>query len=146
MLLIAKDKWFAISGYKPHYGQMRLHRSNTRFRVVVAGRRWGKSISAAKEAEVMILMPRTRGWIVSKTYELGEKVFREIYNTLIRRLQFTTTRSSYSLKSGSMYLEFPWGSSVEVKSADHPDSLVGEGLDWLIFDECASCKSIVWEQ
>ncbi len=143
---ISKDKWFNLSGYKPHEGQKSLHRSEARFRVVVAGRRWGKSISAAKEAELMILKPGTRGWIVSKTYELGEKVYREIYNTLIRKFQFPTLRSSYSLKSGSMYIEFPWGSSVEVKSADHPDSLVGEGLDWLVFDECAVCKSLVWEQ
>ena len=77
--MISKDKWFVMSGYKPHTGQMCLHRSDARFRVVVAGRRWGKSISAAKEAELMILKPRTRGWIVSKTYELGEKVYREIY-------------------------------------------------------------------
>jgi hypothetical protein len=113
---------------------------------VVSGRRWGKSLLAAKEAEAMILKPQTRGWIVSKTYDLGEKVFREIYNNLIRRFKLETVRKSYSSQSGSMYLEFPWGSVVEVKSADHPDSLIGEGLDWLVFDECASCKSVIWEQ
>ena len=135
-----------MSGYKPHSGQLLLHASNSRFKIVVAGRRWGKSLLAAKEAEIMIIKPNTRGWIVSKTYDLGEKVFREIYKTLICKLKYRTVRKSYSTKGGSMYLEFPWGSVVEVKSADHPDSLIGEGLDWLVFDECASCKESVWEQ
>jgi phage terminase large subunit len=141
-----KEEWFRMSGYKPHSGQTLLHASNSRFKVVVGGRRWGKSLLAAKEAEIMIIKPNTRGWIVSKTYDLGEKVFREIYKTLICKLKYETVRKSYSPKSGSMYLEFPWGSVVEVKSADHPDSLMGEGLDWLVFDECASCKSAIWEQ
>ena len=141
-----KEEWFRMSGYIPHPGQSLLHSSNVRFKVVVSGRRWGKSLLAAKEAEAMILKPQTRGWIVSKTYDLGEKVFREIYNNLIRRFKLETVRKSYSSQSGSMYLEFPWRSVVEVKSADHPDSLIGEGLDWLVFDECASCKSVIWEQ
>jgi hypothetical protein len=145
-LVISKEKWFEMSGYKPHSSQSLLHASKARFRVVVAGRRWGKSLLAAKEAEAMILMPQTRGWIVSKTYDLGEKVFREIYSTLIQKFKLDTVKKSYSPKSGSMYLEFPWGSVVEVKSAEHPDSLMGEGLDWLVFDESASCKSSIWEQ
>ena len=145
-MVISKEKWFKMSGYEPHHGQALLHASNARFRVVVAGRRWGKSLLAAKEAEAMILKPQTRGWIVSKTYDLGEKVFREIHNTLINRFNLQTVRKSYSPKGGSMYLEFPQGSIVEVKSAEHPDSLIGEGLDWLVFDECASCKASIWEQ
>jgi len=145
-LKLNKEAWFRMSGYIPHPGQSFLHASNVRFKVVVSGRRWGKSLLAAKEAEAMILKPQTRGWIVSKTYDLGEKVFREIYNTLIKRFKLETVRKSYSSKSGSMYLEFPWESVVEVKSTEHPDSLMGEGLDWLVFDECASCKSVIWEQ
>jgi len=113
-----------MSDYEPHSGQLLLHASKARFRVVVAGRRRGKSLLAAKEAEVMILRPQTRGWIVSKTYDLGEKVFREIYSNLIQIFNLDTVRKSYSSKSGSMYLEFPWGSVVEVKSAEHPDSLI----------------------
>jgi len=141
-----KDKWFRDSDYQPHPGQVPVHKNRARFKVVVAGRRWGKSLLAAKEAETMILTPQTRGWIVSKTYDLGEKVFRQIFRDLILKWRFPTVRKSYSPKSGSMYLEFPWESVVEVRSAEHPDSLLGEGLDWLVFDECAKCKATIWEQ
>ena len=44
-----------------------------------------------------------------------------------------------------MYIEFEWGSVFEGKSADNPNSLVGEGLDYLVLDECAKIKKIIWE-
>jgi hypothetical protein len=142
-LRVSKEKWFEMSDYHPHGGQAVLHESGARFRVTVAGRRWGKSLSAAKEAEAMILTPGTRGWVVSKTYDLTRKVIREIYNNLIVRYRLPLVKNQMS---GPILLEFPWGSSVEGKSAEHPESLLGEGLDWLIFDECAKCKASVWEQ
>ncbi|MBD3181042.1 hypothetical protein GF312_02050 [Candidatus Poribacteria bacterium] len=140
---INKEKWFKISGYNPHEGQSQLHKSNSRFRVIVAGRRWGKTLCAAKEAETMILNPGTRGWVVSKTYDLTKKVIREIYKDLVIEKRLVPVKKQMA---GPIVLEFPWGSSVEGKSAEHPESLLGEGLDWLIFDECAKCKSLVWEQ
>ena len=44
-----------------------------------------------------------------------------------------------------MYIETEAGSTFEAKSADNPNSLVGEGLDLLILDEAAKQKKIVWE-
>jgi phage terminase large subunit len=142
-LQIDKDKWFKMSNYHPHPGQAKLHESTARFRVIIAGRRWGKSLSAAKEAEAMILSPGTRGWVVSKTYDLTKKVIREIYRDFIIQYKLKPVKNQMS---GPIILEFPWGSSVEGKSAEHPESLLGEGLDWLIFDECAKCDESIWEQ
>ena len=142
-LRIDKKKWFGMSNYQPHRGQILLHNSEERFRVIVAGRRWGKSLSAAKEAEAMILTPGTRGWVVSKTYDLTRKVIREICNDLIVKQKLKPSKKQMT---GPIVLEFPWGSWVEGKSAEHPESLLGEGLDWLIFDECARCQPSIWEQ
>lgn len=139
------DRKAWLKEYDPHDGQWAYHSSNARFRVIVAGRRWGKSLSAAKEAEAMILTPGTRGWVVSKTYDLTEKVIREIHRDLIINLRLEDRLVKHRT-APSFYMEFDWGSVVEGKSAAHPESLLGEGLDWLIFDECAKCKSIVWEQ
>jgi phage terminase large subunit len=91
----------------------------------------------------MILTPETRGWGVSKTYDLTRKVIREIYGDLVVKHKVKPVKNQMS---GPIVLEFPWGSSLEGKSAEHPESLLGEGLDWLIFDECAKCKPSVWEQ
>ena len=37
-------------------------------------------------------------------------------------------------------------SEVWVKSADRPESLVGEGIDHLVIEEAAKIRKIVWEQ
>jgi len=138
-----KPAWFKLTGYKPHDGQNKVHNDSSRFRVMVAGRRWGKTVAAAKEAECMIMLPGTRGWVVSKTYDLTMKVIREIYSDIVIKLRQKPTINKLG---GPVKIAFPWGSVVEGKTAEHPESLLGEGLDWLIFDECATCKQSVWEQ
>ena len=39
---------------------------------------------------------------------------------------------------------FPGGGTVQVRSADDPDSLRGEGLDFCVMDECAFMKEDAW--
>jgi len=138
-----KKKWFEFTGYTPHAGQERLHfpSKETRFIVAVCGRRWGKSISASKEIECMITQPNKRAWVVAPTYGSSEKVFREIWNELIIKKQMPTRRASYK----QQYIEFEWGSTFEGKSGDNADSLVGEGLDLLVIDECAKIGKKVWD-
>jgi hypothetical protein len=40
----------------------------------------------------------------------------------------------------------PNGGEVSVRSADNPDSLRGEGLDFLVMDECAFIKEGAWNE
>tara|TARA_R100001443_G_scaffold115029_1_gene131998 strand:- start:272 stop:1591 length:1320 start_codon:yes stop_codon:yes gene_type:complete len=139
-----KEKWFKFTGYSAHKGQERLHfpeGKDPRFIVAVCGRRWGKSVSASKEIEVCVSQPNKRAWVVAPTYQTAEKVFREVWNEMINKKQMPTRRASYR----DMYIEFEWGSIFEAKSADNPNSLVGEGLDLLVLDEVAKQKKKVWE-
>jgi hypothetical protein len=103
---------------------------------------------ASAEAEPMLFLPNTRGWIVGPTYDLGEKEFRYMWDDIVVRLELGPhlARKAYNVRTGEMYIEMPWGSRVEVKSADHPDGLVGEGLDWIIVSEAAKQKKVVWEK
>ena len=77
-----KKKWFKFTDYVPHKGQERLHfpTKDARFIVAVCGRRWGKSVSAAKEIECVITQPKKRAWVVAPSYQLAEKVYYEIQN------------------------------------------------------------------
>ena len=138
-----KKKFFEFCDYVPHSGQMKLHFSekpDARFRVAICGRRWGKSVSASQEAAIIVTQPKKRVWVVAPTYDGSEKVFREVWHKLVVEKQMPTTRASFK----QQYIEFEWGSTIEGKSADKPDSLVGEGLDYLIIDECAKIKEKVW--
>lgn len=117
---------------------------------MVAGRRWGKSLVASKEAAPVILTPDTLGYVVSTTHDLAYKVFKEIYKDLIMTAQLGQYLVSKSMsKPYSMVFDFPWGeglSEVHCKSAENPDNLVGDKLDWLIFDEAAQSSMRIWEQ
>ena len=137
-----KELWFNHCGYVPHKRQDKYHESKARFKVVDAGRRWGKSLSASKETEPILQQKDTKTWIVAPTYDLTDKVFREVWKELVIVQQFPVRRKSQRER----FNEFEWGATIEGKSADSPDSLVGEGLDKLILDEAAKIKKRIWEQ
>lgn len=119
---INREKWFEFLKFEPHKGQDNLFDSSARFKVWVCGRRWGKSLSAARWAETKILIPGTRGWVVSSTYDLTRKVIREIYTDLVVKLMKPAgLQLIRDVQTGPIILEFPWGSTVEGKSADQPN-------------------------
>src|SRR5690606_23840429 len=51
-------------------------------------------------------------------------------------------------QKGDYYLETPWGSVLEAKSMENPDSLAGEANDLVIVDEAALQPNIddIWTQ
>lgn len=115
------------------------------------GRRSGKTLCAAMEAVFELCLPNRRIWVVAPTYPLAEKVFREIYQLLVIEeilgpAKDVLKTANMSVRGGSMKIETKWGSWVEGKTAESPNSLVGEGLDFLIIDEAAKVNPKVWEQ
>jgi hypothetical protein len=55
-------------------------------------------------------------------------------------------RRGYNRKQGEMFIEFPWQTRIEVRSADHPENLVGEGLAGVIMSEAAKQRKETWER
>ena len=142
---IDRGKFFQLVGYQPHREQTLFHNSQARFRVPVCGRRFGKSMMAGKDSEPRLFLPKKMYWIVGPTYDLGEKEFRVIWDDLIIGMQMgkdKRIKKSYNKKQGNMWIELPWGTRLEVRSADHPENLVGEALDHAILSE-ADRKSVV---
>jgi hypothetical protein len=147
--VINKRKFFDAIKYEPHRRQMEYHASPARFRVPVCGRRFGKSTMAARDLEPELFLPNRWYWIVGPTYDLGEKEFRVIWDDLIIKRGLgkdKRVRKAYNKKSGDMYIEFPWRTRVEVRSAEHPENLVGEGLHGAIMSEAAKHRYDTWER
>jgi hypothetical protein len=147
--VVDKRKFFSHVGYEPHKKQWLFHDSPARFRVPVCGRRFGKSRMSAMDEAPGLMIPDRRGWIVGPTYDLAEKEFRVLWDVFIRQLEFgrnKRVRKAYNKKQGEMYIEFPWGTRVECRSADHPENLVGEKLDFAIMSEAAKHKNDTWER
>ena len=143
-----KRKWMKYIGYEPHKGQAQLHfpkKPNARFTVAVCGRRWGKSMAAAVEAQIMLQIPNTETWCVAPTYDGSERVFSEVWKAIMVKGQFEQNgfikRASYK----DQLIQTEWNSTFKGKSADKPQTLVGAGLNLLIIDEAAKIKRKTWE-
>lgn len=146
---VDKSKLFQRIKYVPHKEQWQYHKSNARFKIAVCGRRFGKSLMTAKDIEPQLFEPYRQFWIAGPTYDLGEKEFRVIWDDLIVRQGLGKDREvkkSFNKKGGAMFIEFPWRTRIEVRSASHPESLVGEGLDGVILAEAAKHKRETWER
>lgn len=136
-----KDAWFQQTGYEPHPGQSLVHFDGTRHRVLTNGRRWGKSLFGGKEIECMAFIRNyigqpMRGWIIGPNYGDAEKEFRVVYNTF-KALGIDQVSSKFikNVENGNMRIATNWGFELECRSAQHPESLVGEGLDFVLLAE-----------
>ncbi len=142
-----KLKFFEDLGYEPHPGQLEIHQDEHPRRVVACGVRWGKTRCAAMEglAAAMAESERSIGWVAAPTYDLANKVFREIVLAVQRHLFHRIVKLSES--NGLLVLRNMAGGTSEIraKSADNPVSLLGEGLDWLIIDEASRLKPNIWQ-
>jgi hypothetical protein len=149
MKLVDRAKLYESVGYAPHKEQLLYHNSKARFRVPVCGRRFGKSTMAGYDTCPKLLLPKKMVWIVGPTYDLAEKEFRVIWDALIIKLEMgkdKRIKRAYNKKQGNMWIEFPWQTRVECRSADHPENLVGEALDHAIISEAAKHKKETWER
>jgi len=134
-----------------HDGQKQVVQSPARFKIVAAGRRYGKTAVAVLVALAALFQPNRRIWIVGPEYTHVEKVFQELYYILVVQLKVAgkDVRNSAARKSkGDYYIELPWGSIVEGKSGTNPDSMAGEALDLVIFDEAGLEENLdtIWGQ
>ena len=123
---------------EPHPGQLEVHNSDARFKVLSAGRRWGKTRLGVNEC-LDAASKGGRAWWVSPSYKTSEvgwrplrQIARKIPNAEVRLVDRMVT--------------LPGGGFVAVRSADNPDSLRGEGLDFVVMDECAFMQREAWTE
>lgn len=150
---VPRRAYFQQIGYEPHSStQWNVHESPARFKVTVCGRRWGKSTWSGHELSWNVYNPANAGnvyWIVGPTYELGEREFEVVWDDIMIKLglmNYPGVKGSYSVSSGNMSIEMPWGTFVKVASADKPKSLLGKGLSGVIMSEPASHDESTWDK
>ena len=145
-LQINQKALFSKVGYTPHPKQQLAHDALERFCVLCCGRRFGKSQWAGHKMTTKMMVPDSINWIVGPDYGLGEKEFRVVYNDFQKLGLLKYCNKSYNVKQGNMRIHFKeLNSLLEVKSAERPDSLVGEGLDHVCMSEAAKHKISTWQ-
>jgi hypothetical protein len=121
-----------------HSGQQVIVSSGHRFRVLACGRRWGKTRLGALLC-LEVALRGGRAWWVAPSYKMAFVGWR-----LVTQLALQVPGSE--IRKADQLVMLPGGGSVQVRSADNPQSLRGEGLDFLVMDECAFIPEAAWTE
>jgi hypothetical protein len=123
-----------------HKGQREVYSDNHRFKVVVAGRRWGKTqlskISICKRAA----KPKQLIWYVAPTYGMARSILWDELKDAIPKVWIKPN----GINETRMSIRLINGTRIELKGADKPDTLRGVGIHLLIIDEAQDIKPETW--
>lgn len=124
---------------KLHPAQNEIRKANARFAVVAAGRRFGKT----RLGVGLCLQCAVNGgvaWWVAPSYKMSEVGWKPLVHAA------NQLKGLAEIRQGDKIINFPGGGSVAVRSADNPQSLRGQGLDFLVMDECAFIQKEAWTE
>ena len=120
-----------------HPAQQLVALSNKRFRILVAGRRFGKTLLGTSLC-IAKAMQGGNAWWVAPTYAMaleGWKTIRDLAG-----------QYGFEIKESEKTITTENGGFVTVRTADNPDRLRGAGLDLIVLDECAFIKEQTWKE
>lgn len=135
-----------------HSAQLEVFNDPARFKVVVAGRRFGKTYLSAVTLLLEALKEESASgkelaskeiYYVAPTFSQG----KEILWSLLKSLAKTEKEGGLiaSAYENTATITLVNGRRISIKGADRPDSLRGVGLSYCVMDEYAMMKSDVWE-
>lgn len=124
-----------------HRAQSKIYEDNTRFKVVVAGRRFGKTtVSIQHLIKVATRKRNAQVWYVAPTYGMAREIVWTKLKMALPQQWVAKTHESLlkiTLRNGSV---------ISLKGADRPDTLRGVGLDYIVLDEFQDMRRGVWDE
>lgn len=134
-----------------HPAQLEIHDSSARYKVVAAGRRFGKSHLAAVELLLKGLEDENHAgydvsnkeiYYIAPTFEQAKKIMwpklKELGGMAKEGGIIESTVENVAVAT------LINGRRISIKGADRPDSLRGVGLSYVVLDEYAFMKPDVW--
>lgn len=121
-----------------HPKQMEVFKDPHRFKVVVAGRRWGKSAMSRVALIKAAAKPKRNVWYVAPTYRMARQImWQELIDSIpegwIKKVN--ETRMDILLVNGTV---------ISLRGADKGDTLRGVKIHFLVLDEFQDMKPDVW--
>lgn len=125
---------------KLHEKQLEIFNDDHRFKVVAAGRRFGKSRLAAWTLIIEALKSKEKDvFYIAPTYQQA----RDILWGLLKEIGHEVITSAHENTSVLTLIN---GRKIYLKGSDRPDTLRGVGLAYVVIDEYADMKPEVFEQ
>ncbi len=136
-----KQKVYNITFPPLHDAQKEVHDSDARWKILCAGRRFGKSRLGVQMC-MEVALAGGRAWWVAPTFAISRVGWRDIQAAAAS----FPKEMGVNIKVGDMQVDFNNGGFIGVRSADNPQRLRGEGLDFLVMDEAAFVKEETWTE
>ena len=120
--------------------QHSISSSNKRFRVLISGRRFGKTYLAITEMMKFASQPNQRIWYVAPTFKMAKDIcwasLKEVLNQFNWIEDINETTMTITIRKTN--------STISLKGADNYAALRGTGLNFLILDEFADIDKRTW--
>jgi len=122
--------------------QHKVSSSNKRFRVLVSGRRFGKTYLCITEMMKYATKVKKNIWYVAPTFKMA----REIVWSKLKEILHSFNWIDNINESNLTITIKKTGSKISLKGCENYDGLRGSGLDFLILDEFADIDEKAWTE
>ena len=120
--------------------QFEVSSCKKRFRVLISGRRFGKTYLCITEMMKYASQPNRHIWYIAPTFKMAKEIcwskLKEMLNTFNWIEDVNETTLSIRIRKSN--------SVISLKGAENYDSLRGTGLNFLILDEFADIDKRTW--
>ncbi len=124
---------------KPQY---QVSTSNKRFRVLVSGRRFGKTFLCISEMMKYATKVKQKIWYVAPTFKMAREIAWSQLKDMLHQFNWVDVINESNL---SIRIK-KTGSIISLKGCENYDALRGVGLDFLILDEFADIEEKAWTE
>lgn len=125
---------------KLHKGQSMVWKDRSRFKVIVAGRRWGKTMYALAEIIKKAAKPNRLIWYIAPSYMMAKGI---MWPSLLDALPRGWIRKT---NETNLYILLKNRTRIYLKGADKYDSLRGVGLHHVVLDEFQDMAPDTWKK
>ena len=119
--------------------QKNVIKDDSRFRVLITGRRFGKTFVAINEIAKFASIPNKKVWYVAPSYRQAKAICwgvlkeKMIYHKWVK-----------SINHSDLTLTLKNNSQITLRGSDNESSLRGVGLNFLILDEFQDINKTAW--
>ncbi len=120
--------------------QLRVSQSDKRFRVLISGRRFGKTFLTIIEMMKQASRPNQVIWYVAPTFKMAKEICWSDLKQMLSKYNWIedineTTLTIRIRKTNSI---------IALKGAENFDALRGSGINFLVLDEFADIDKRTW--
>ena len=108
-----------------------------RFKIVIAGRRGGKSYASIASLAQHARYPNKRCMYVAPSYRMAKQIVWEDLKQMLKERNWAK-----KINESELTITLVNGSTIFLRSADNPDSIRGIGLDYVVLDEAADIPKL----